>query len=102
MASGYPTSLDTFPVTHVSGETIIPGTDNDQADAVNKIEAELGINPSGDQSTVKARLDGFVMHTVVHGAVASTARPIGPAVVSWIGSVEPTNAINNDIWINTA
>ena len=41
------------------------------------------------------------MGTVIHGAVAGTARPSGYAYVQWIGSVEPTNATNNDIWINT-
>jgi hypothetical protein len=42
------------------------------------------------------------MGTVVHGATASTARPTGYAVITWIGSVEPDNSVDNDIWINTA
>jgi len=41
------------------------------------------------------------MGTVVHGSTASTARPSGYTVVTWIGSVEPTNATNNDVWIDT-
>ena len=40
--------------------------------------------------------------TVVHGATADTARPTGYASVMWMGSVEPTNAENNDVWIDTA
>lgn len=40
------------------------------------------------------------MGVVVHGAVASTARPSGFIAVTWIGSVQPTNAVTNDIWIN--
>lgn len=39
-----------------------------------------------------------VMGTVVHGATASTSRPAGFSVVTWIGSVEPTNATDNDVW----
>lgn len=40
---------------------------------------------------------------VVHGAVANTPRPnIGNGPVTWIGSVEPINAADNDIWIDTA
>lgn len=38
---------------------------------------------------------------VVHGAVASTARPSGYSSVEWIGSVEPDNATENDTWIDT-
>ncbi len=36
-----------------------------------------------------------------HGATAATARPTGYFVVYWYGTVEPTNAANNDIWIDT-
>lgn len=38
---------------------------------------------------------------VVHGAVAGTARPTGFASIEWQGTVEPTNAINGDTWIDT-
>lgn len=37
----------------------------------------------------------------VHGATAGTARPTGFAVVFWIGTVEPSNAVDNDVWMNT-
>ena len=39
---------------------------------------------------------------VNHGATAGTARPAGYASVEWVGSVEPTNAIDGDTWIDTA
>lgn len=35
---------------------------------------------------------------VNHGASASTARPTGYAAIVWVGTVEPTNAMNGDIW----
>jgi hypothetical protein len=47
-------------------------------------------------------LTGNAMGTVYHGATSSTARPTNYYLVTWVGSVEPTNAINNDIWIDTA
>lgn len=39
---------------------------------------------------------------IVHGAVAGTARPAGYTSVEWIGTVEPTNAVDNDTWIDTS
>jgi hypothetical protein len=42
-----------------------------------------------------------LMGVVVHGVVSGSARPTGYGVVTWIGSVEPINAINNDIWHTT-
>ena len=41
------------------------------------------------------------MGKIVHGATAGTTRPAGFGVVTWIGSVEPSNAVNNDLWIDT-
>lgn len=38
----------------------------------------------------------------VHGANASFARPTGHSQYIWIGSVQPNNAVNNDLWVNTA
>jgi len=45
--------------------------------------------------------DGTIA-TVYHGATAGTDRPDVDGIVTWVGSVEPTNASNNDIWVNTA
>ena len=109
MASNYPNSFDTFATNHVAGETIDEDTDNDQADALNKIERELGTDPSGAFTDVKQRFDlmdfarvlngkGFVNH----GATASIARPPGYASIEWYGSVQPTNAANGDTWIDTS
>lgn len=41
-----------------------------------------------------------VMGYVNHGATADTDRPVGYAAVLWIGTVEPTNAIDGDVWID--
>lgn len=42
------------------------------------------------------------MVVVNHGADASVARPTGVGAVYWIGSVQPTNALDSDLWHNTA
>lgn len=47
-------------------------------------------------------IDSNTMGVVYHGATAGTARPVLYSIVTWIGSVQPTNAVNNDVWINTA
>jgi hypothetical protein len=36
---------------------------------------------------------------VTHGSNASTARPSGVTAVYWIGTVEPVNAVNGDLWM---
>lgn len=48
------------------------------------------------------KVETYGMGTVVHGATAATTRPTGFACVTWIGSVQPTNALTNDIWIYKA
>ncbi len=60
MASAYPAGLDAFSTgrTNATAMTVThPADHNDANDALNKIEAELGTNPSGSQATVKDRLD---------------------------------------------
>lgn len=41
------------------------------------------------------------MGYVNHGSTAGTARPSGYLAVTWVGSVNPTNSVNGDIWIDT-
>lgn len=73
MASSYPTGLDSFSTTHATGQVIEAATDNDLADAVNKMQAEFGTNPSSSYSTVADRLasiGGFaVLNVQSYGAV---------------------------------
>jgi hypothetical protein len=61
MSSSYPGSLDAFATNRTAGQTIQASTDNDHSDAINKIEAELGVNPSGASATVAALLSTGVM-----------------------------------------
>jgi hypothetical protein len=50
---------------------------------------------------LQAALDARVIR-VVHGSTASTARPAGADFVEWVGTVAPTNAAENDTWVNPA
>ena len=62
MASAYPGGLDSFATNKADATTTPtdhPGHHNDLADAVNKIEAELGVDPAGAEATVVARLDAI-------------------------------------------
>lgn len=74
MASGYPSSLDTFATTSPANL----GDDDAQArnhaerhddigDAMNKVQAELGTNPSGPLSTVKQRIDSNRSYGLIPG-----------------------------------
>jgi hypothetical protein len=59
MPTNYPGSLDTttqHPNSATNGGVIPASTDNNHSDALIAIEAELGVNPSGNATTVAARL----------------------------------------------
>lgn len=56
------------------------------------------LNDKVDDSTLSANGKGWVNH----GATAGTARPSGFASIEWYGSVEPSNAIDGDTWVNTS
>lgn len=51
------------------------------------------------QQAVRDRFRVAVVR-VIHGSTAGTTRPDTP-YVEWVGSVEPTNATNNDTWVVT-
>lgn len=78
--------------------------------AVTALQTELGSDPSGGSTTVKARFDlnDFIRGVngvgfVVHGGTAGTPRPTaGYGLYIWIGTVQPTNWAGNDIYIDTS
>jgi hypothetical protein len=43
--------------------------------------------------------DDPLMGVVTHGSSASVARPSGFPSVTWVGSVQPENAIDGDVWM---
>lgn len=59
----------------------------------------LVYDESEDEWVVTAQPAGIVV--VEHGATAGTSRPVDAAAVYWVGSVEPTNAEDQDLWYDT-
>lgn len=59
------------------------------------------IGTKADTTALTAVKSG-AMGVVIHGAVAGTARPTGYGAIHWIGSVSPTNSIDNDVWTDTS
>lgn len=61
------------------------------------------VNLFGEQIRAAFNLEGgivYVTSTVYHGAIASTPRPENSGPTIWVGSVEPLNALNGDVWVN--
>lgn len=62
MASAYPGALDALPTTSTNSTPSLdthPELHNDANDAINAVQGELGLTPSGSRATVKARLDSI-------------------------------------------
>lgn len=82
MASNYPSGLDTFNTGHQDsvGEIVHASDVNNLADAVNKVEAELGTNPKGSFASVSAKLGALFygqVTTTQRDALAQGNRPTG-------------------------
>lgn len=73
------------------------GTDTARAVTPAGVKAVAGTKAPASHTT-SADHDARYVTVVEHGAVAGTARPAGAAVVLWVGSVEPTNAVAGDQW----
>jgi hypothetical protein len=58
--------------------------------------ARKALGPSGGYAVEEAGVTVFV----THGSTAGTARPAGAGLVIWIGTVTPSNAAVNDLYIN--
>lgn len=97
MPSGYPGALDTLATNHADGanEVISSATLNDLADAVNKIEAELGINPRGSSASLVARLAAIDAALSGHTTSinANTASISSHAAGSGLGSHIPAAGV---------
>lgn len=58
--------------------------------------------PTGPTGAAGADGEDANLTLVSHGATASVARPSGYSYVLWVGTVEPTNATDGDVWIDTS
>ena len=45
-------------------------------------------------------IDTSAQGCIVHGADANIVRPALFDVVIWVGTIEPVNAVDNDIWLD--
>ena len=105
MASVYPSALDTL-ATDKANET--PTADdhkshhNDLADAVNKVEAELGLSPSGAEATVSARLTGLDSTIATLPASVVRVAPSGPinGVNVFYTLAYPAIADSEEVYLN--
>jgi hypothetical protein len=70
----------------------------DGSSVIGLIETPSGVQPAGQPIPISLAYNS----TVTHGSTALTARPPVSVAVIWIGSVEPTYAIDGDVWIDTA
>lgn len=80
-------------------DTLGTNTDHDARYYPKGANVDLG---TFDLTTTGKIVGTQINGTVIHGATADTARPTGYTSVFWIGSVEPTNAIDNDVWFETS
>jgi hypothetical protein len=104
VTSLYPDTLDTLPINHedLIREIILAQTVNDLADAVNKIEAILGINPNegnipeGVYASVVARLNGLDSPTI-----KNVTPPYTPIIGDFAVILNCQNTTNSQITIPT-
>ena len=70
-----------------------------------RVDGEVPVWDAGTEQWVSGAGGGGggaeALGYVNHGSTAGTARPSGYAAIVWLGSVEPTNATNGDVWIPT-
>ncbi len=70
----------------------------DGTSVVGLIETAQGVVPAGDPIPISLAYNS----TVTHATVASTPRPPVSVAVIWIGSAQPSNAIDGDVWLDTS
>lgn len=75
---------------------------NTPAGDIASTDVQGAINELDSEKVAKTTLAASGKGYVNHGATASTVRPSGYASVEWVGSVEPTYAVDGDSWIDTS
>lgn len=70
----------------------------DGTSVVGLVESDNGVVPAGNPIPVSLAYNS----TVTHAATASTPRPPVNVAVIWIGSVQPTYALDGDVWMDTS
>lgn len=92
MASTYPTTLDNFATNKTNATLTVtdhPAHHNDLADAINKLEAEIGTNPSGAFSSLTAKLDSGIFNLGTSGMLPSATAVNNYGVLNALIGVQP-------------
>ncbi len=111
-AVGLNTAKDTNVTTNITVAEAPTNVEIQSSDGSNDTIAAVDVTNAGvmtttmyDEHVVNTAKDTYVKTNikghVAHGATAATARATGFTSVEWVGSVEPTNAVNGDTWIDT-
>jgi len=102
MASSYPNALDTLATTKADATVMAtdhPAHHNNLADAVNKIEAELGVSPKGSAATVAAAVAALIPLTqkgAVNGVASLAATGRVPIAQLASGAADGTKFVRDD------
>lgn len=102
----------TPPLASTSANGLMASTDKSKLDGIatgaqvnpsiaSQVEALTGTNNTNMMTPLRTKEAILESATIVvnHGTNSSMARPYGASVVYWIGTVEPINATNNDLWV---
>jgi parallel beta-helix repeat protein len=100
--ANYPNSLDSFATNRADGTAMATThkTDHNEVnDAINKIEAELGVLPKGAYASVRARLDatGSGNKALVYNVVTDYAAPVYTTEAAAAAGTSAVTAIQNAI-----
>lgn len=101
MTSLYPGGLDNLPTNKLNttvSQNTHPALHNDADAAINAIEAELGINPSGAYVDVATRLDDFAASLCNREAAGNRVYPIGDSITAANGLPGSTWARGEPVW----
>ncbi|HZK42158.1 MAG TPA: hypothetical protein VFD14_04210 [Clostridia bacterium] len=89
--------------TGADGPQGLPGSDAPATPVVNALNSTSTTSAlSANQGKVlnEGKADNTeVIIVVKHGTDGNTARPVGASVVYWVGTAEPTKALNDDMWL---
>lgn len=98
----------TPPLASTSANGLMSSTDKVKLNGIqaspsiaSQLEALTGTNNTNIMTPLRTKEVILESATIVvnHGTNSSMARPSGASVVYWIGTVVPTNATNNDLWV---
>jgi hypothetical protein len=98
------TSAIVSDVTGITGATAVPNLvriSKANYDALDPVPENVGFIVEGTGADEPLTV-GTGLVVVQHGNNASTPRPPSAAAVYWIGSIQPTNSIDADLWFSTA